>query len=101
MARYEHLPIFREAYDLSVHIEKIVRNFSRYHKYTLGTDLRNKSLRILEKLSMPITPEREEVSCWNYDRNWRALRCWPGFATTQAVLQAHAAICMWPSVSPV
>ena len=38
MARYEHLPIFREAYDLTVHIEKIVRNFSRYHKYTLGTD---------------------------------------------------------------
>lgn len=50
MARYEHLPIFREAYDLTVHIEKIVRNFSRYHNYTLGTDLRNKSRHILEKI---------------------------------------------------
>ncbi len=50
MARYEHLPIFREVYDLTVHIEKIVRNFSRYHKYTLGTDLRNKSRGILEKI---------------------------------------------------
>ena len=50
MARYEHLPIFREAYDLSVHIEKIVRNFGRYHKYTLGTDLRNKSRCILGKI---------------------------------------------------
>lgn len=50
MARYEHLPIFREAYDLTVHIEKIVRNFSRYHKYTLGTDLRNKSRKIVEKI---------------------------------------------------
>ncbi len=50
MARYEHLPIFREAYDLTVHIEKIVRNFSRYHKYTLGTDLRSKSRGILEKI---------------------------------------------------
>lgn len=50
MARYEHLPIFREAYDLTVHIEKIVRNFSRYHKYTLGTDLRNRSRKILEKI---------------------------------------------------
>jgi hypothetical protein len=47
MARYEHLPIFRDAYDLTVHLEKIVRNFSRYHKYTLGTDLRNQSRRIL------------------------------------------------------
>lgn len=48
MARYEHLPIFRDAYDLAVHLEKIVRNFSRYHKYTLGTDLRNQSRRILD-----------------------------------------------------
>ncbi len=43
MARYEHLPIYRAAFDLAVHIEKIVHNFSRYHKYTLGTELRNKS----------------------------------------------------------
>ncbi len=50
MARYEHLPIYREAYDLALHIEKIVRNFSRYHKYTLGTELRNKSRNIVEKI---------------------------------------------------
>ena len=50
MARYEHLPIFRDAYDLAVHMEKIVRNFSRYHKYTLGTELRNKSRAILESI---------------------------------------------------
>jgi hypothetical protein len=48
MARYDHLPIYREAYDLALHIEKIVRNFSRYHKYTLGTELRNKSRNIVE-----------------------------------------------------
>jgi len=50
MARYEHLPIFREAYDLTVHIEKIVRNFSRYYKYTLGADLRNRSRAILQHI---------------------------------------------------
>jgi len=50
MARYEHLPIFREAYDLTVHIGKIVRNFSRYHKYTLGADLRNRSRAILQHI---------------------------------------------------
>ena len=48
MARYEHLPIFRDAYDLAVHLENTVRNFSRYHKYTLGADLRNQSRRILD-----------------------------------------------------
>lgn len=50
MARYEHLPIFRAAFDLAVHMEKIVRNFSRYHKYTIGTELRNHSQKILTQV---------------------------------------------------
>ena len=32
MDRYEHLPIYK--YDLTIYFEKIVRNFTRYHKYT-------------------------------------------------------------------
>ena len=44
MARYEHLPIYRAAFDLAVHMEKIVRHFSRYHKYSLGTELRVRSV---------------------------------------------------------
>lgn len=43
MARYEHLPIYKQAMDVAVHFEKVVAGFSRYHKYTLGTELRNKS----------------------------------------------------------
>jgi hypothetical protein len=50
MARYDHLPIYRAAFDLAVHIEKLVRQFSRYHKYTLGTELRDGSRRILERI---------------------------------------------------
>ena len=42
MARYEHLPIYRAAFDLAVHVEKIVRSFGRYHKYSLGTELRER-----------------------------------------------------------
>jgi len=34
MARYEHLPIYKKAMDLAVYLEKIVRGFSRYHKYS-------------------------------------------------------------------
>jgi hypothetical protein len=61
VARYEHLPIYREAYDLTVHIEKIVRNFTRYHKYTLGTDLRNKTRSVLERIiEANNTPDRTE-----------------------------------------
>ncbi len=37
MARYGHLPIYRAAFDLAVHMETIVKGFSRYRKYTLGT----------------------------------------------------------------
>ena len=43
MARYEHLPIYKTAVDLAVYIEQVVRNFSRYNKYTLGSDLRQQS----------------------------------------------------------
>ena len=43
MARYEHLPIYKTAMDLTVYFEQVVRNFSRYHKYTLGSDLRQQS----------------------------------------------------------
>ena len=47
MARYEHLPIYREAFDMLIYIEKIVRNFSRYNKYTHGTALREGAAEIL------------------------------------------------------
>lgn len=40
MAPYEHLPIYKQALDLSVYIEKIVHGFSRYHKYNNGSELR-------------------------------------------------------------
>jgi hypothetical protein len=62
MARYEHLPIYRAAFDLAVHIEKIVRHFSRYHKYSLGTELRERSRQILERIiEANNTVEREQV----------------------------------------
>src|SRR6267378_7555790 len=47
MARYEHLPICKKAMDLAVYLEKTVRSFSRYHKYTLGSELRAKSREIV------------------------------------------------------
>lgn len=40
MAKYEHLPIYKQALDLAVYLEKTVSGFSRYHKYSLGMDLR-------------------------------------------------------------
>jgi hypothetical protein len=42
MARYDHLPIYKAAMDLAIYVEKIVRHFSRYDRYTLGSDLRQR-----------------------------------------------------------
>ena len=39
MARYEHLPIYKQALDVAVYFERAVAGFSRYHKYTLGVCL--------------------------------------------------------------
>ena len=47
MARYEHLPIYKAALDMTVHFEKLVAGFSRYHKYTLGIELRQGSRDVL------------------------------------------------------
>lgn len=40
MAKYNHIPIFKECYDLTLWTEKTVHNFSRYNKYTLGSEIR-------------------------------------------------------------
>ena len=48
MARFEHLPIYKQAYDLCLHLEKVVQGFSRYHKYAIGTDLRDTSRQVLK-----------------------------------------------------
>ncbi len=47
MARYEHLPIYKKAMDLAVYIENAVRGFSRYHKYSIGADLRHLSRKVV------------------------------------------------------
>ena len=48
MAQTEHLPIYKATYDLCLYLEQVVRGFSRYHKYTLGTDLRDGARRVLK-----------------------------------------------------
>lgn len=47
MAQYEHLPIYKKAYDLTLYFDKVVRNFSRYHKYQIGAELRELSREVL------------------------------------------------------
>ena len=48
MANTEHLPIYKSSYDLCLYLEQVVQGFSRYHKYSLGTDLRDGGRRVLK-----------------------------------------------------
>jgi hypothetical protein len=41
LAKYEHLPIYKAAFDLPVYFEKIVGKFSQYNKYIHGAALRD------------------------------------------------------------
>ena len=50
MARHAHLPIYKAALDMTVHFEKLVAGFSRYHKYTLGTESREGSRGVLRQV---------------------------------------------------
>lgn len=36
----QDFPIFRAALELCVYVETIVKSFDRYHKYTIGEDMR-------------------------------------------------------------
>lgn len=46
MRYLQHLPLWRDANALLLAIEQAVRHFPRYHKYTLGTDLRRQAMGI-------------------------------------------------------
>ena len=53
MAHHEHLPIFKAALDMTVRLEKLVAGFSRYHKHTLGAELRKGSRAVLQQVQRP------------------------------------------------
>ena len=75
MARYEHLPLYKTAMELTVYIETVVRTFSRYHKYTLGTDLRQQS-RALVTMIIRANSRGEKVGSYRiYGSGLTALRC--------------------------
>lgn len=43
---YRSLPLWRDAQRLLLDVERVVRGFPRYHKYTLGSELRRQAMDI-------------------------------------------------------
>ncbi|MCK4441163.1 MAG: four helix bundle protein [Sulfurovaceae bacterium] len=65
---YEMLPIFKSTMDLVVYIETAVRGFDKYHKYTIGEDLRTYSkdmLFLIQRANMSRDKQKELVELRN------------------------------------
>lgn len=60
MARYDHLPIWKDTVSLATLLEEAVRRFSRYHKYALGTDLRRQAYAVCRGVVIAYANVREE-----------------------------------------
>jgi dTDP-D-glucose 4,6-dehydratase len=54
MPNYNNIPILRDAQLMMVEVERIVKDFPQYHKYTLGSQLRKKAMQIYQLVSRVI-----------------------------------------------
>ncbi len=64
MAHYQNLPVFKATMQLQVYLETTVKGFSRYHKYTIGTRLREtcwEMLNLIIKANNTLKNERYPV----------------------------------------
>ena len=61
MAQAEHPPIYKASYDLCPYLEQVVRGFSRYHKYTLGADLRDGAMMFPRTPARAFNPSRYQI----------------------------------------
>jgi len=61
---YTNLPIFKSALDLVVYVEEMVKGFDRYHKYSIGAELRVQSKSILFGIAKAnMTKECAKIYC--------------------------------------
>jgi hypothetical protein len=103
MARYEHLPIYKQAMDVAVHFEKLVAGFSRYHKYTLGAELRNKSREIVaqivranaerDKAAMLLALRGQLDELFILIRLAKEVQAFKGFSAYQFTVEQVASVC--------
>lgn len=55
-----NIPIWRDANQLLLLIEQTVKHFAQYHKYTLGSEMRNRAMLICRLISSTQHVDRTE-----------------------------------------
>lgn len=65
-------PIYRDCRRLLVHTEEVVRRFSRYHKYIVGTDLRHQAMALMLGMHVAVydkanQPRHVQALVWRID----------------------------------
>lgn len=53
-------PLYRDCRRLLTHTEEVVRRFSRYHKYTVGADLRRQAFAVMRGVHMAVYDRAEQ-----------------------------------------
>ena len=61
------MPVFRAAYDLALSTDQAVHGWSRYHKYTSGTEIRTLSRAVLKDI-ITANDQREPAERLHYLR---------------------------------
>ena len=47
MAIYNNLPVYKVSYDLTLELFKVIKNFNREYKYTLGESLKKEVIELM------------------------------------------------------
>ncbi|GAB2738440.1 hypothetical protein GCM10027019_18050 [Melaminivora jejuensis] len=61
--RYRQLPLWRDAQRLLLQVELAVRGFARYHKYTLGSELRQQAMAICRLVAHALAHPLTSTPC--------------------------------------
>ena len=47
MAIYSHLPVYKASYDLSLTVFRVIKDFNREYKYTLGENIKREIIELI------------------------------------------------------
>jgi len=50
MAIYLHLPVYKASYDLLIEIFKVIKDFNREYKYTLGDNVKKEAMEMVTNI---------------------------------------------------